>query len=642
MPRLSPNLYPDPRTDGGGTVPAVERQREERQMYELGEITAPEFYLRSLGNVSDATLGTIAEKTVGPVMEAAGSLFPPLGIIAEPVTRPIAATAEQYPRMARNVGAGLSAADLGLFGLGSVMRQVGSNIVDQRTGRLSGRGMELASLDNYIDNFYGRKEVKATDADPSVASRPLTSRERRLESQLYDTNSQLNSLFDFAEESALVPDALQNKIRNVRNKLGQNKLKSENFESTPETRAAVAKLTSVADFATTGFKRTVKDLFSPESRALFREQGLSETGRKIIEAHMVASRIAETPEGKKILQDIAEKQQEYRSLPKEKGKLTARHLEINEEIQALGAKLPTRSVPKAVAEAIYQMHIGEQAGRRGGLNEGLAQIALESFAEPYNAYQRGTLSSWFLKNNQASSDKYDVSFSEGVSNRLEQNIINAHKDTLGEAGVPALVVMKRAAKGKTSGNHFYDLTNVKKEGAPAYKINNAFKALEGRDVNQGTLIDELRRQGLTITGKEADGKVYFSGSTRGSAIVEGGIHVSGYVKPDGTTALIMSDVHDFFENIRPAKAVADQVIPNSLIAVTPPVFKNFRDPKADISNKAPVEKDSQAVDVDAALEKIATAKPTRETVAAERMQDRGGMLIGAGLTSAAAKDEEEQ
>ena len=72
-----------------------------------------------------------------------------------------------------------------------------------------------------------------------------------------------------------------------------------------------------------------------------------------------------------------------------------------------------------------------------------------------------------------------------------------------------------------------------------------------------------------------------------------------------------------------------------------PVFKNFRDPKSDISNKAPVEKDSQAVDVDAALEKIATAKPTRETVAAERMQDRGGMLIGAGLTSAAAKDEEQ-
>ena len=39
MPRLSPNLYPDPRTDGGGTVPAVERQREEKQMYELGKIS---------------------------------------------------------------------------------------------------------------------------------------------------------------------------------------------------------------------------------------------------------------------------------------------------------------------------------------------------------------------------------------------------------------------------------------------------------------------------------------------------------------------------------------------------------------------------------------------------------------------------
>jgi len=641
MPRLFSNTYPQFSTEGNDAVGAVQRQREERQMYDQGAITAPEFYLRSLGNLSDATVGTIAEQTVGPVLETVGGLFPALGVVTEPITQPIAAASEKYPRLSRNIEAGLSAADLGLFGLGTAMRQAGSNIVDRRTGPLSARGMELASLDNYIDNFYGRKEVKATDADPAGASRPLTDRQRLTERQLYDAKSGLNSALDFAQKSDLVPDSLQNKIKNVRNKLGQNQLKSENFESTPETRAAVAKLSSVMDFAKTGFKNTVKDLFSPESRALFREQGLSETGRKIIEAHMVASRFADTPEGKKILQDIAEKQQEYRNLPKEKGKLTEKHLQINEEIQALGAQLPSRSVPKAVAEAIYQMHIGEQAGRRGGLNEGLSQIALESFVEPYNTYQKGTLSSWFLKNNQASSDRYDVSFSEGVSNRLEQNIINAHKDSLGEAGVPALVVMKKSAKNKTSGNHFYDLTNVKKEGSPAYKINNAFKALEGRDINQGTLIDELSRQGLTITGKEVDGKVYFSGSTRGSAIVEGGIHVSGYVKPDGTTALIMSDVHDFFETIRPAKAVADRVIPNSLVAVTPPVFKNFRDSKADISNKASVEKDSQAVDVDAALEKIATATPTRETVAAERMQDRGGMLIGAGLTSAAAKDEEQ-
>jgi hypothetical protein len=641
MPRLSPNLYADPRTDGGGTVPAVERQREERQMYELGEITAPEFYLRSLGNLSDATLGTIAEKTVGPAMEAAGSLFPPLGIIAEPVTRPIAATAEQYPRMARNVGAGLSAADLGLFGLGSVMRQVGSNIVDQRTGRLSGRGMELASLDNYIDNFYGIYEPSALDPKQAGAFRGLTDRERQLETQLYDADSRFNSLLDFAENGMLVPDSLRKKVRQFRKKIGQDTLKTKDFESSKETRAMAAKISTVAQFAQEGFKRTVKDLFSPESRALFREQGLTETGRRIIEAHMISSKFADSPEGKKILQQIAEKQQEYRGLDKPGGRRTEKHFKLDKEIRELGSQLPDRGIPKAVAEAIYQMHIGEQAGRRGGLNEGLAQIALESFAEPYNAYQRGTLSSWFLKNNQASSDKYDVSFSEGVSNRLEQNIINAHKDTLGETGVPALVVMKKAAKGKTSGNHLNDMLRVNKPGSPAYKINNAFKALEGRDVNQGTLIDELRRQNLTITGKEADGKVYFSGSTTGSAIVEGGIHVSGYVKPDGTTALIMSDVHDFFENIRPAKAVADQVIPNSLIAVTPPVFKNFRDPKSDISNKAPVEKDSQAVDVDVALEKIATAKPTRETVAAERMQDRGGMLIGAGLTSAAAKDEEQ-
>jgi hypothetical protein len=625
---------------------AVDLQRQEYGMFDQGEITFPELALRTTGNLSRATIGNVAGQVLSPVMEAAGYMFPAAGVVLEPVTRPVQAGAEylseKYPRSYRNLEAGLEATDLLLGGGGAAAARQAGKRVDKITGKESGRGMLLASLDNYIDNFYGRKEVTANTPDPSGASVPLTAKQKTLESQLYSSNSGLNSVLDFAESSMLVPSSLQGKLKNLRGKLGQNKLKSENFESTKETRAAVSKISSVADFAKTGFKNTVKDLFSPESRALFREQGLSNTGKEIIESHMVAARLAETPEGKKILEDIAEKQQEYRNLPKQKGKLTEKHREIDKEIQELGSKLPSRGIPKAVAEAIYQMHIGAQGGRKGGLNEGLSQIALESFVEPYNNYQRGTLSSWFSKHNQAKSNKYDVSFPEGVSNRLEQNIINAHKDSLGEAGVPALVVMKRAAKGKTSGNHFYDLTNTKKEGSPAYRINNAFKALEGRNVNQGTLIDELSRQGLTITGKEADGKVYFSGSTKGSAIVEGGIHVSGYVKPDGTTALIMSDVHDFFENLKPVKTVVDRVAPNSLIAVTPPVFKNFKDPKADISNRAPVSKDTQAVDVEAALEDIASAKPSAEVVSAERMRQGGMLTSAAGVTSAGLKQQEEE
>ena len=621
---------------------AANLQQDEYGMFSRGEITAPEFALRTVGNVSDATIGNVA----GQLFDAVGSVFPAIGVVTEPLTRPLASGSEylteKYPRAMRNIEAGLSASDFILGGGGAAAARQAGKKVNRLTGPESGRGMALASLDNYIDSFYGRVEVTGTTPDVSGASSPLTPEQKAIEKQIYSSGSKLNTFLDFAESSKLVPSSLQNKIKGVRNKLGQSKLKTENFESTKETRAAIAKITTIMDFAETGFENTVKDLFSPESRARFREQGLSNTGRDIIEAHMIGAKLAETPEGKKILQEIAKKQQEYKNLPKEKGRLTARHYQINDELQELGSKLPSRGIPKAVAEAIYQLHIGEQAGRRGGLNEGLAQIALESFAEPYTNYQRGTLSSWFLKNNQAKSDRYDVSFSQTVSDRLEQNILNAHKDSLGETGVPAIVVMKKAAKGQTSGNHLNDLTRVNRPGTPAYKINNAFKALEGRDINQGTLIDELVRQGLTITGKEADGKVYFSGSTTGSAIVEGGIHVSGYVMPDGTTALIMSDVHDFFENIKPAKVAADVIIPNSLIAVSPPVFKNYRDPDSDISNRAPTEKDKQAVDVEAALQNIVSSKPSEEVVAAERTRQRGMLTSAAGITSAGLKQQEEE
>lgn len=301
---------------------AVDLQRQEYGMFDQGEITFPELALRTTGNLSRATIGNVAGQVLSPVMEAAGYMFPAAGVVLEPVTRPVQAGAEylseEYPRSYRNLEAGLEATDLLLGGGGAAAARQAGKRVDKITGKESGRGMLLASLDNYIDNFYGRREVTANTPDPSGASVPLTAKQKTLESQLYSSNSGLNSVLDFAESSMLVPSSLQGKLKNLRGKLGQNKLKSENFESTKETRAAVSKISSVADFAKTGFKNTVKDLFSPESRALFREQGLSNTGKEIIESHMVAARLAETPEGKKILEDIAEKQQEYRNLPKQK------------------------------------------------------------------------------------------------------------------------------------------------------------------------------------------------------------------------------------------------------------------------------------------------------------------------------------
>jgi len=527
-----------------------------------------------------------------------------------------------------------------IFGAGLFTK--GTQAINKIAGPESGRGMSLASLDNYIRDYYGRKEVGATTPTGQMegAAMPLSSTGRFIERQLYDEGSATNKMFDFIEE-ATVPNVAtlgtlkpaQKAVAAIKKRTASDKLKSSDFESTPQTRSAAGRLEALRNFAVTGAKNTLRDLFSPESRALFKEQGLTQTGKEIMTAHVVGKAFKDSPEGMKVLEQISKLQDQYKALPRgERRSLTPEHAEINQKIQALASQLPSRGIPKAVAEAIYQLHIGQQAGRRGGLNAGLVEIAKESFLENYNKYDTGTLSSWFTKHNRAKSDSFDVSISKDEAKKLEENIINAHRNTMGEAEAPAIVVMKEPSKPLTSGNHQFDITSTKPKGGvlpPAGKIQAAFRSLGDTPADMNTLESALKEQGLKITGS-SDGKLYFSGGTVGSAIVEGGIHVSGFVKPDGTAAFIMSDVHDFFENLKPAKMVADKVIPNSLLAVSPPVFKNFLKPEA-ITNKAPKKKGS-AVDVKKAFEDIAKAKPSAEAVKAEKMRNVGGMLTGAGFT----------
>lgn len=609
---------------------AVEDSSEAMRAASAGEITYAESALRQVG--SAATIPSYA-------LDSAFSLLPGYEYLQEKIgegiqyaaqTKPgqeVVSYLQENPRLAKNLEAGLNVAEFipGAKALsGAKSAQVAGTAVDQLTGPKSGKGMLLAPLDNYIPGFYGRSEVTGTTPIGKMegASPPLSPLEKQIERQVFDPKSGLNTITNFGP------------INRVKKQAGIDN--SKPFESTPATRSAVTRGSSLVSFAGKGAKNIVKDYFSPEARALFREQGLSRTGRDIIAAHVAGNKLKSTKEGKEILEQLTRLKQEYKDLPKEKGKLTAKHEKINEEIGKVASGLPSRGIPKAVAESIYQLHIGEQAGRQGGLNRGLTEIAKEAFLEPYNKYQTGTLSSWFSKNNRAKSDKYDVTLSEDVSSTLEQNIINAQKTSFGKSGVPALVVMKEPSK-KTSGQHQYDVTSTTvkkgKPAPPAAKIERAFKALGNKTTTQDALKAELKRQGLNITGEGKDGKLYFSGGSVGSAIVEGGINVSGFVKPDGTAALIMSDVHDFFENIKPAKVVADMELPNSLLAVSPPIFKNFLDSTASISNRAVKDKDYKAVDVEEALENIASAQPSKKIVDLERKRQEG-MLTGLGSAAA--------
>lgn len=70
---------------------------------------------------------------------------------------------------------------------------------------------------------------------------------------------------------------------------------------------------------------------------------------------------------------------------------------------------------------------------------------------------------------------------------------------------------------------------------------------------------------------DADGGVWVSGSTVGSAKVEGGINTLYKVYPDGRMLGFMSDLHDFLEKVPVLGQGLSGALPTKVVAITPPL-----------------------------------------------------------------------
>ena len=140
--------------------------------------------------------------------------------------------------------------------LGAGLFTKGTQAINKIAGPEAGKGMPLASLDNYIRDYYGRKEVGATTPLNQMegAAKSLSGTGRFIERQLYDEGSATNKLFDFIEEATLVPSQAKKAVGAVKKRTASDKLKSSDFESTPQTRSAAGRLEALRNFAGTGAK----------------------------------------------------------------------------------------------------------------------------------------------------------------------------------------------------------------------------------------------------------------------------------------------------------------------------------------------------------------------------------------------------
>jgi len=100
------------------------------------------------------------------------------------------------------------------------------------------------------------------------------------------------------------------------------------------------------------------------------------------------------------------------------------------------------------------------------------------------------------------------------------------------------------------------------------------------------ILDEADYRGKdkpTLKVDEESGNVWASYSFPGSSITEGGINVVMGVKPNGKFVFSISDEHDFLEKgvkwIPGSKAAMKKLLPNRLLAVTPPFSGHLSMPK---------------------------------------------------------------
>ena len=534
---------------------AVDRQEQEGQMYDRGEINPLQYGLRTAGNTVDATLGNVVgtatdylipdgvEKAVGNTIMNMPSEF------LQDHIKMGNWLAQRYPEQARDASAGVSVAEAIPFVKGITTAAKAGRRVDELTGADSGKGMLLGSANNVIPGYYG-------------------------------------------------PD----------------------------------KVASVAAWVPNQIVGTVRDMASPASRAKYREQGITTSSQQIMKrAREGASSKLETL---------------IYNLPFFKSLKAGKNIE--------------KGTPRAVAQAQYLGRIHEQAGRLGEssvLGEVMrrsdvaevvdyypgayADSVRNNRLKPYPKDPAGQKKKMPLKMSNEDLDFIEDHFST-VWTEPSQKMGGGPEVSFKDAETPILAIKNPGDGRAATGRHHMDVlihapfvSKAKKifEGRNNVSPDELFSLLNAEAAVSQGLKEERKR--YSVKGQAADGGVWITGSRPGSAITEGGINYLVKVTTDGKLIGVMSDEHNLFEGIAgkiqektrglvPTLRAMKHLIPNRLIAVTPPMIRDLKGGKY----AHPVGK-SDGRDYGEVVDEIIDFKPSDAVLKAEQQRQRGMLTTAA-------------
>jgi len=534
---------------------AVERQEQEGQMYDRGEINPLQYGLRTAGNTVDATLGNVVGTATDYLIPDGVEQYVGEAVMGTAPAQYAMDLAQRYPEQARDLSAGLSAAEAIPFVRGITTAAKAGRRVDELTGADSGKGMLLSSANNVIPGYYG------PDKTASVA--------------------------------AWVPDQI----------IG-----------------------------------TVRDMASPSSRAKYREQGLTTSSQKIMQK-------AREGAGSKLRSSIYD-------------------LPFLQGMKKPGSQSLEAGDPRAVAQAQYLGRIQAQAGRKGGsdlLDEimrrsdvaetvdyypgAYADTVKANKLKPYPIDETGQKKKMPIRMSNEDLDFIEDHFST-VWTEPSQKMGGGPEVSFKDAETPILAIKNPGVGKATTGRHHMDVL------VHAPYVSGASRIFKGRDnVSSEELFTKLnaaaaQSQSLktdklkfSVKGQAADGGVWITGSRPGSAITEGGINYLVKVTTDGKLIGVMSDEHNLFEGIAgkiqkvtggavPTLRAMKHLIPNRLIAVTPPMIRDLKGVDEGTQYVHPKGKSDKRT-YGKVVDEIIDFKPSDAVLKAEQQRQQGMLTTAA-------------
>lgn len=469
----------------------------------------------------------------------------------------------------------VNAVGTGLFTGATKYVKSAKKAADNLLGPNSARGMNLNNYSNYIENFYGLTDVPP-GAQPSLFDRGLS------------------------KVTPLDPEQAQ---------------------------AMTAKLKGFTKWIAGGTRDVIKTLLDPAAQALYRERGI-------------------TPGSQ-------------------------RHV---------GRAIADNKIHKGVAQVQYGSHIGEQAGREGSVSESATAIMEKSGITDYFAYKPGLYRETIREGGYLPTQN-------GRKSPLSDNSLDIIEDHFGNVWdapnaqgtkVPfkdadgTIVMIKAPGNSTNTGDHYNDLI---KAGGWVGDVYQAFKANKGEpsveqlwtslkkvsdknaEFNKTKKKSEkarwvLKEDSDTLEKAQENG-IWITGSKQGRAYTEGGINYLHKIQPNGNVFSIMSDEHNFFEGVagkvdnfvRQGTGGAaeeglglikrlEEVLPNRLVAVTPPMQSNIYNLRTQLGIDGPKLSNvttgrGQASKSD--LQAYADEKASPEAIRAQQAIQRGRVGQGAGL-----------